>query len=158
MNTQKETVKVKICDIQHMPILPCKDIFSRFNNEAEHLEHLTFNKAMYIYGDSIPVEVDDRLKFELEIIKKNDVARYFMLVHDIVNTAEKELGALVGPGCGSIARSLVAYCLGRTKIDPLKYDLMYVLSVQHQRCVHIFSLNWGQNKEIPQTSSRLSMG
>ena len=140
MNTQKETVKVKICDIQHMPILPCKDIFSRFNNEAEHLEHLTFNKAMYIYGDSIPVEVDDRLKFELEIIKKNDVARYFMIVHDIVNTAEKELGALVGPGCGSIAGSLVAYCLGRTKIDPLKYDLMYVLSVQHRRRVHIFPL------------------
>ena len=140
MNTQKETVKVKICDIQHMPILPCKDIFSRFNNEAEHLEHLTFNKAMYIYGDSIPVEVDDRLKFELEIIKKNDVARYFMLVHDIVNTAEKELGALVGPGCGSIAGSLVAYCLGITKFDPLKYDLMYVLSVQHQRRVHIFPL------------------
>ena len=108
-----------------MPILPCKDIFSRFNNEAEHLEHLTFNKAMYIYGDSIPVEVDDRLKFELEIIKKNDVASYFMLVHDIVNTAEKELRALVGPGCGSIAGSLVAYCLGITKFDPLKYNLMY---------------------------------
>ena len=61
----------------------------------------------------------------MEIIKKNGAERYFLFIQDVVNTAEKELGALVGPGRGSTAGSLVVFCLGITKIDPMKYDLLF---------------------------------
>ena len=86
---------------------------------------MTYTKAKLIYGDPIPEEVEDRLQFELEIIEKNGAEKYFLFIQDIVNTAEKELGVLVGPGRGATAGSLAAYCLGITKIDPLKHDLLF---------------------------------
>ena len=124
-NTMEIFDKVEAYDIHHTPIIPPVSIPDRFKSDADYLEQLTYTKAKVIYGNPLPEEVDGRLQFELEIIKKNGVERYFLFIQDVVNYAEKELGALVGPGRGSAAGSLVAYCLGITKIDPLKHDLLF---------------------------------
>ena len=124
-NTMEIFNKVEIFDIQHTPIMPPFAIPEGFNSDASYLEYLTFQKAKLIYGDLLPENVVDRLQFELEIINNNDAERYFLFMQDVVNTAEKELGALVGPGRGTTAGSLVAFCLGITKVDPLKHDLLF---------------------------------
>ena len=124
-NTMEIFDKVETYDIRHAPIMPPVSIPEGFKNDTDYLKQLTYTKAKDIYGNPLPEEVDDRLQFELEIIKKNGAERYFLFIQDVVNYAEKELGALVGPGRGSAARSLVAYCLGITKINPLKHDLLF---------------------------------
>ena len=124
-NTMEIFDKVETYDIHHAPIMPPVSIPEGFKNDTDYLEHLTYTKAKVINGVPLPEEVDDRLQYELEIIKKNGAERYFLFIQDVVNYAEKELGALVGPGRGSSAGSLVAYCLGITKIDPLKHDLLF---------------------------------
>ena len=124
-NTMEIFDKVETYDIHHAPIMTPVSIPEGFKNDTDYLEHLTYTKAKVIYGVPLPEEVDDRLQFELEIIKKNGAERYFLFIQDVVNYAEKELGALVGPGRGTSAGSLVAYCLGITKIDPLKHDLLF---------------------------------
>ena len=124
-NTMEIFNKVEIFDLQHTPIMPPFAIPEGFNSDASYLEYLTFQKAKLIYGDLLPENVVDRLQFELEIINKNDAERYFLFMQDVVNTAEKELGALVGPGRGTTVGSLVAFCLGITKVDPLKHDLLF---------------------------------
>ena len=124
-NTMEIFDKIETYDIHHAPIMPPVSIPEGFKNDTDYLEHLTYTKAKVIYGVPLSEEVDDRLQYELEIIKKNGAERYFLFIQDVVNYAEKELGALVGPGRGSSAGSLVAYCLGITKIDPLKHDLLF---------------------------------
>ena len=124
-NTMEIFDKVETYDIRHAPIMPPVSIPEGFKNDTDYLKQLTYTKAKDIYGNPVPEEVDDRLQFELEIIKKNGAERYFLFIQDVVNYAEKELGALVGPGRGSAAGSLVAYCLGITKINPLKHDLLF---------------------------------
>ena len=122
--------KVEIYDIRHAPIIPTIDIPNCFGDEKiskedAYLEYLSFSKAKQIYGESLPEDVSDRLKFELEVIKKRGASGYFLFLQDVVNTAQLELGVWVGPGRGSAAGSLVCYCLGITKIDPLKHDLLF---------------------------------
>ena len=122
--------KVEFYDIRHAPIVPGIYIPNGFGNERRekednYLEYLSFSKAKQIYGESLPEDVTDRLKFELQIIKQRAASGYFLFLQDVVNYAEKEMGALVGPGRGSAAGSLVCYCLGITKIDPLKHDLLF---------------------------------
>lgn len=124
-NTMEIFDKVHFYDIHHKLVMPPFTIPENFQSDADYLEHLTYTRAKLIYGEPIPEEVEDRLRFELEIIEKNGAERYFLFIQDIVNTAEKDLGALVGPGRGSTAGSLVAFCLGITKIDPLKHDLLF---------------------------------
>ena len=124
-NTMEIFDKIETYDIHHAPIMPPVSIPEGFKNDTDYLEHLTYTKAKVINGVPLPEEVDDRLQFELENIKKNGADRYFLFIQDVVNYAEKELDALVGPGRGSAAGSLVAYCLGITKIDPLKHDLLF---------------------------------
>ncbi len=124
-NTMKIFDKVDFYDIHHKLVMPPFTIPENFQSDADYLEYLTYTRAKLIYGDPIPEEVEDRLRFELEIIEKNEAERYFLFIQDIVNTAEKKLGALVGPGRGATAGSLAAYCLGITKIDPLKHDLLF---------------------------------
>ena len=124
-NTMEIFDKVETYDIHHAPIMPPVSIPEGFKNDTDYLEHQTYTKAKVIYGVPLPEEVDDRLQFELEIIQKDGAERYFLFIQDVVNYAEKELGALVGPGRGTSAGSLVAYCLGITKIDPLKHDLLF---------------------------------
>lgn len=122
--------KVEIYDVRHAPIIPTIDIPNCFGDEKiskedAYLEYLSFSKAKQIYGESLPEDVSDRLKFELEVIKKRGASGYFLFLQDVVNTAQLELGVWVGPGRGSAAGSLVCYCLGITKIDPLKHDLLF---------------------------------
>ena len=78
-----------------------------------------------ILHSSLPKEVDERIRFELHIMKTMGFPGYFLIVQDFINSAREELGVMVGPGRGSAAGSVVAYCLGITKIDPLKYDLLF---------------------------------
>ena len=129
-NTMDIYDKVEFYDIRHAPILPAIDIPKGFGNdrrekENNYLEYLSFSKANQIYGESLPEDVSDRLKFELQIIKQRGASGYFLFLQDVVNTAQSKLGVWVGPGRGSAAGSLVCYCLGITKIDPLKHDLLF---------------------------------
>ena len=122
--------KVEFYDIRHAPIVPGIYIPNGFGNERRekednYLEYLSYSKAKQIYGESLPEDVTDRLKFELQIIKQRAASGYFLFLQDVVNTAQSELGVWVGPGRGSTAGSLVCYCLGITKIDPLKHDLLF---------------------------------
>lgn len=122
--------KVEFYDIRHAPIVPAINIPDGFGNERRekednYLEYLSFSKAKQIYGESFPEDVSERLKFELQIIKQRTASGYFLFLQDVVNAAQSELGVGVGPGRGSAAGSLVCYCLGITKIDPLKHDLLF---------------------------------
>ena len=101
------------------------DKIYRIKFEADYLSKLAYEGAKKRYGDPIPQDVEERVKFELHIMKTMGFPGYFLIVQDFINSARDELGVMVGPGRGSAAGSVVAYCLGITKIDPLKYDLLF---------------------------------
>ena len=101
------------------------DKLYRIKFEADYLAELAYAGAKKRYGDPIPKDVEDRVRFELHIMKTMGFPGYFLIVQDFINSARDELGVMVGPGRGSAAGSVVAYCLGITKIDPLKYDLLF---------------------------------
>ena len=101
------------------------DKLYRIKFEADYLAKLAYEGAHRIYGEELSKEVDDRIRFELHIMKTMGFPGYFLIVQDFINSARDELGVMVGPGRGSAAGSVVAYCLGITKIDPLKYDLLF---------------------------------
>ena len=101
------------------------DKIYRIKFEADYLAKLAYEGAERRYGNPIPKDVEERVKFELHIMKTMGFPGYFLIVQDFINSARDELGVMVGPGRGSAAGSVVAYCLGITKIDPLKYDLLF---------------------------------
>jgi len=92
-------------------------------NQWEYLKHLTFVGAQKRYKE-ITSEIEERLNFELFTIKTMGFAGYFLIVADFIKTG-RDMGVFVGPGRGSAAGSAVAYCIGITNIDPLKYDLLF---------------------------------
>ena len=98
----------------------------RIKLEADYLEHLTLKRAMSPnrYSENIPEEAKERIHFELKTIKRMGFPGYFLIVQDFI-TAAREMGVSVGPGRGSAAGSVVAYCLGITDIDPIRYDLLF---------------------------------
>ncbi|MBO5811670.1 MAG: DNA polymerase III subunit alpha, partial [Bacteroidaceae bacterium] len=101
------------------------DKLYRIKLEADYLKELTFIGAKKRYGDPIPESVVEQLIFELHIMKTMGFPGYFLIVQDFINAARTELDVSVGPGRGSAAGSVVAYCLGITQIDPIKYDLLF---------------------------------
>ena len=101
------------------------DRLYRIKFEADYLAHLTMIGAKKRYGDPLDEETAERIKFELHIMKTMGFPGYFLIVQDFISAARKELGVWVGPGRGSAAGSAVAYCLGITQIDPIKYDLLF---------------------------------
>ena len=116
------------------------DKIYRIKFEADYLAKLAYEGAVrrYIPQDErleikdeetlisrLPQEVMERVRFELHIMKTMGFPGYFLIVQDFINSARDELGVMVGPGRGSAAGSVVAYCLGITKLDPLKYDLLF---------------------------------
>ena len=124
------------------------DKLYRIKFEADYLGKLAYEGASRLYAKNyqtipdgkalqpdelsawaaelgIGKEVDERIRFELHIMKTMGFPGYFLIVQDFINSARKELGVWVGPGRGSAAGSVVAYCLGITKLDPLKYDLLF---------------------------------
>lgn len=101
------------------------DKLYRIKFEADYLAKLAYDGAKRLYGEPLTDEVYERIKFELHIMKTMGFPGYFLIVQDFINSAQDELGVMVGPGRGSAAGSVVAYCLGITKIDPIKYDLLF---------------------------------
>ena len=101
------------------------DKLYRIKLEADYLAKLTYEGAKPLYGEPLSEEVKERLNFELHIMKTMGFPGYFLIVQDFIRAAREELGVSVGPGRGSAAGSAVAYCLGITKIDPIKYDLLF---------------------------------
>ncbi len=97
----------------------------RIKFEAEYLAKLAYEGAKRLYGEPLSDEVKERVKFELHVMKTMGFPGYFLIVQDFINSARDELDVMVGPGRGSAAGSVVAYCLGITKIDPMKYDLLF---------------------------------
>ena len=101
------------------------DKLYRIKFEADYLAKLAYEGAKRRYGDPLSEELSERIKFELHIMKTMGFPGYFLIVQDFINAAREQLGVSVGPGRGSAAGSCVAYCLGITQIDPVKYDLLF---------------------------------
>ena len=137
-NTQEIVDKIEVYDIDHGPIMPKFDIPASFGKEEDYpdrlafesayLRHLTMEGALERYGkerlenDS---ELKERIEFELNTIISMGFPGYFLIVMDFIRAAREELDVSVGPGRGSAAGSVVAYCLKITDLDPLKYDLLF---------------------------------
>ena len=101
------------------------DRLYRIKLEADYLRHLTYIGAHQRYGETLTEEQEERINFELHIMKTMGFPGYFLIVMDFIRAAREELGVSVGPGRGSAAGSVVAYCLRITDLDPLKYDLLF---------------------------------
>ena len=101
------------------------DKLYRIKFEADYLSKLAYDGAKRLYGEPLSEDVKERVNFELHIMKTMGFPGYFLIVQDFINAARNELGVIVGPGRGSAAGSVVAYCLGITQIDPIKYDLLF---------------------------------
>lgn len=101
------------------------DKLYRIKLEADYLAHLAYKGAHERYGETLTEEQEERIKFELHIMKTMGFPGYFLIVMDFIRAAREELGVSVGPGRGSAAGSVVAYCLRITDLDPLKYDLLF---------------------------------
>ncbi|GIV36741.1 MAG: DNA-directed DNA polymerase [Cyclobacteriaceae bacterium] len=115
--------KVEEYSLERPIVLPRFPIPQEFDSEIAYLRHLTYEGARKRYGDITP-GIQERLDFELEIIHKTGYPGYFLIVQDIT-AAARRMGVAVGPGRGSAAGSAVAYCIGITNIDPIKYDLLF---------------------------------
>lgn len=100
------------------------DRLYRIKLEADYLRELTMAGAVRRYGENPPPEIMERINFELHIMKTMGFPGYFLIVQDFIRAA-RGMGVIVGPGRGSAAGSAVAYCLGITNIDPVKYDLLF---------------------------------
>jgi DNA polymerase-3 subunit alpha len=101
------------------------DKLYRIKFEADYLAKLAYEGAERRYGSPLAPELAERIKFELHIMKTMGFPGYFLIVQDFINESRSKLGVSVGPGRGSAAGSCVAYCLGITQIDPVKYDLLF---------------------------------
>ena len=93
--------------------------------DQDLLGELTYSKAYQVYGKPLPSEVEERLHFELNIIEAMGFSKYFMIAYNLINIMRNDYGIIVGPGYSTSVCSLVAYCLDITKIDPLKYGLLF---------------------------------
>lgn len=128
-NTMEILEKVEFYDIHHALVYPKVSLDNteqtQGNSDDANLRELVYEKSRQIYGSPLPEDVDDRLRFELDVIKEHNSSGYFLFVQELVTVAKEQLGVLVGPGRGSTAGRLVSYCLGITKIDPLKHDLLF---------------------------------
>jgi len=115
--------KIEKYELKRNVLLPKFDIPKEFTTEDEYLKHLTYEGAKRRYP-TITQEIKDRIDFELETIKKTGYPGYFLIVQDFTSKA-REMGVSVGPGRGSAAGSVVAYCTGITNVDPIAYDLLF---------------------------------
>ena len=122
-NTIEIADKIEKYKIDCDHILPIFEIPSEFPDSNEYLRYLTYKGAEKNYKE-ITEEVRERIDFELATIKRMGFPDYFLIVQDFI-AAARGMGVWVGPGRGSAAGSVVAYCLGITHIDPIKYDLLF---------------------------------
>lgn len=122
-NTNEIVDKVELLDLKRDILLPHFTVPTGFDSQDAYLEHLTWEGARQRYAEMTP-EVEERLRFELFTIRTMGFAGYFLIVSDFIR-AGRELGVFIGPGRGSAAGSAVAYCIGITNIDPIKYRLLF---------------------------------
>ncbi len=115
--------KVETLDLKRQILLPNFPVPPEFNTQDDYLLHLTYEGAKHRYGEISP-EVEERLNFELHTIRTMGFAGYFLIVSDFIK-AGRDIGVYIGPGRGSAAGSAVAYCIGITNIDPIKYNLLF---------------------------------
>ncbi|OAV66593.1 DNA polymerase III subunit alpha [Bacteroidales bacterium Barb6] len=123
-NTLEIAGKVEYYSIDNGPLMPDFPIPPEFENDDAYLRHLTYIGAERKYAERLNEEVRERIDFELGVIKSMGFPGYFLIVQDFI-AAARGMGVSVGPGRGSAAGSAVAYCLGITDIDPIKYDLLF---------------------------------
>lgn len=122
-NTLEIFDKIETLELARDVLLPAFPLPAKFKTQDEYLRHLTFEGARRRY-ETITPEIEERLNFELGVIKNSGYPGYFLIVQDFTTTARK-MGVSVGPGRGSAAGSAVAYCIGITNVDPIKYDLLF---------------------------------
>ncbi len=122
-NTNEIVDKVDLLNLKREILLPFFQVPKEFKSQDDYLEHITWEGAKKRYTDLSP-EIEDRIRFELFTIKTMGFAGYFLIVSDFIR-AGRDLGVFVGPGRGSAAGSVVAYCIGITNIDPIKYNLLF---------------------------------
>ncbi|MFN0276681.1 MAG: DNA polymerase III subunit alpha [Chitinophagales bacterium] len=129
-NTNEIVDKINLLDLKKDILLPNFPVPSEFKihnddvlNQWEYLKHISFEGAKKRYGE-IHSEVEERLNFELFTVKTMGFAGYFLIVADFIQ-AGRNMGVFVGPGRGSAAGSVIAYCIGITNIDPIKYNLLF---------------------------------
>lgn len=122
-NTNEIVDKVDLLNLKRDILLPHFSIPPGFASQDDYLHDLTWSGAKKRYGIFTP-EIEERLNFELGTIRKMGFAGYFLIVADFIK-AGRDLGVFIGPGRGSAAGSAVAYCIGITNIDPIKYNLLF---------------------------------
>ena len=122
-NTNLIVDKVTSPELKRDILLPNYTLPAGFTDQNEYLRHLTFEGAKKRYG-TLTAEIEERLNFELKVIKDMGFPGYFLIVQDFTTVA-REIDVAVGPGRGSAAGSAVAYCVGITNIDPIKYNLLF---------------------------------
>ena len=124
----ENTVKIaEKCNVEFEfgnTILPNYDVPEEFETHYDYIKYLTDTGMKKRYGDNIPQEIIERKEYELSVIKKMGYVDYFLIVWDYINWAKSQ-GIPVGPGRGSGAGSIVAYAIGITDIDPIKYNLLF---------------------------------
>jgi len=135
INVQEIVDKIEVYALARDVLLPKFEIPKEFEVEEDkqdgsvrgennYLRHLTYQGAKMRYGDALTDTQKERIDFELSIIEKTGYPGYFLIVWDLIKAA-RDMGVSVGPGRGSAAGSVVAYCLQITNIDPIKYDLLF---------------------------------
>jgi DNA polymerase-3 subunit alpha len=122
-NTNEIVGKIDLLNLKRDILLPYFQVPSAFTSQDEYLEHLTWEGAKHRYKE-ITADLDERIRFELFTIKTMGFAGYFLIVSDFIK-AGRDIGVFIGPGRGSAAGSVVAYCTGITNIDPIKYNLLF---------------------------------
>jgi DNA polymerase-3 subunit alpha len=122
-NTNEIIDKIEVLDLKREILLPHFTVPKEFTSQEQYLEHLTWTGAKNRYAEITP-KIEERINFELFTIKTMGFSGYFLIVSDFIIEGKK-MNVFVGPGRGSAAGSVVAYCIGITNIDPIKYDLLF---------------------------------
>ncbi len=122
-NTQEIVDKVELLDLKRDILLPHFTVPKNFTSQDDYLEHITWEGAKNRYS-ILTADIEERIRFELFTIRTMGFAGYFLIVSDFIK-AGRDLGVFIGPGRGSAAGSVVAYCVGITNIDPIKYNLLF---------------------------------
>ncbi|SJZ82028.1 DNA polymerase III, alpha subunit [Chitinophaga eiseniae] len=122
-NTNEIVDKIQLLDLKRDILLPNFPIPKEFLTQDQYLRHLTYEGARTRYRE-MTADIEERINFELQVIENMGFAGYFLIVSDFIK-AGRDLGVFIGPGRGSAAGSAVAYCIGITNIDPIKYNLLF---------------------------------
>jgi DNA polymerase-3 subunit alpha len=122
-NTQEIADKVQPISLERDVLLPLFHVPQGFSTQGAYLKHLVLTGAKQRYS-VLTAAIEERINYELAVIQEMGFPGYFLIVQDFINAAKK-LGVVVGPGRGSVAGSVVAYCTGITNLDPIHYNLLF---------------------------------